>query len=593
MLRQVSSRRKNVALRTSLASVVRGRGLSIAAMSVTSLIGALAEATVLVLITQIGFALAKSEGQIDLELGPIKVTSAVGVSIIAAMALVVVRGLLQTLNGWQSSKLVAGYLASTRKTFARAFVNASLEAQTQRRVGELQQLLTTFVGRGASVMMDIARGITSAFSLIALVGAAIAVSPLASFGLIATLALLGLFIFPLRRVLRTSARRVANTDIIFATAVSEYSALGNEMQVFGVEAEIASQLDDIIDDNARASQRLSFQGFLFTPFYATVLLMILVGSLTAVKALGLTDLATLGAVVLVMLRSMAYAQLLQGVITSLHSSAPFISDLDERLLALEEACVSKDGLGSNTALPLVATDLSFSYGAEKHALLGLSFSIRPGEIVGIVGPSGSGKSTLVQLLLRLRTPTAGSIEADGIPVSRIAIKSWRENTAFVPQDARLLHGTITDNIRFFRSQYSEQDVREAASLANLHEEILALNLGYQTIIGESGHTLSGGQRQRICIARALLSRPGLLIMDEPTSALDVKSEAKIRDVVEGFRGRRTVVVIAHRLSTVEICDRIMVVKDGLLVAFDSPSELRKSDEFYRESLELSGLTERP
>ena len=375
----------------------------------------------------------------------------------------------------------------------------------------------------------------------------------------------------------------------FAMAVNEYATLGREMQVFGVENEVERELDGLIEHNASAAQRLQFLAFLFTPLYATVLLGLLVGGLAAVQALGITDFAVLGAVMLVMIRSLAYAQLAQGVFAALHSYAPYLSDVQQRLEELQADEVDRRGVPVDRLMPMRASSLSFQYEADRQALVGLDFELRFGEIIGIVGPSGSGKSTLVQLLLRLRQPTEGSLTADGTDVGKFAISSWRERTAFVPQDSHLIHGTVAENIRFFRDGYSDDDVRQAAAWAQVEADIDSWPDGFEHRIGDEGRTLSGGQQQRICIARALLSRPELLIMDEPTSALDLQSEARIRDAIEEMRGETTVVIVAHRLSTLEICDRLMVIKDGRLRSFDTPKRLRETDSFYKEALTLSGL----
>lgn len=578
-----------VKIRPLLRPMLEGRRLRILALSGTALASALAEAMVLVAITQIAFALASKKDDVEMTIGGVRVTWAISTSIIVALVLVLLRGLIQVANGWQGTHLVARYQSDTRQQFAHAFVRASLEEQTRNRSGELQELLTSFVSRGAGVMDTVSKGVTAACSLIALLGTAVIVSPLAAFGLIASVLLLGLTLVPLRKVIRGSSRRAANSDMAFATAVSEFAGLGREMQVFGVEDRIEEELDELIAENARASQRLTFLGFLFTPMYATALLALLVGGLASVRALEITNLATLGAVMLVMIRSLAYAQLAQGVYSSLHSNAPYLRDIQSRLASLRSDAVDPGGPIVERLMPIVADGVGFEYVAGVPALSDVSFSLDEGEIIGIVGPSGSGKSTLVQLLLRLRRPTAGTITAGGSDIFGFGLASWRQSTAFVPQDSVLVHGTVADNIRFFRDGYSDADVEHAARLAQIHDDIESWEGGYDRQVGDAGHSLSGGQRQRMCIARALLSHPQLLIMDEPTSALDVKSEARVRDAVDGLRGETTVIVIAHRLSTLDICDRIMVVQDGRIAAFDSPDELRKSDAFYREALILSGL----
>lgn len=574
-------------LRELVRPLLLGRRVRILLLSGAALVSAMSEAVVLVAITQIAFSLAEGTENVDLGIGPISIGWQVNVAIGVALVLVVLRGLMQVWNGWQATNLVAGYQADARKEFADAFLHSSLLEQTSQRGGELQELLTSFVGRGASVVDNFSKGVTAVCSLVALLGTAIAVSPVAALGLIVTVGLLGLTLLPLRRIIGGSSRRAADADMAFANSISEFGSLGREMQVFGVEDRIEQELAGLIDENADASQRLQFQAFLFTPLYASVLLGMIVLGLASVRALGIADLAVLGAVILVMIRSLAYAQLAQAVYTSLHANAPYLSDLQGRLDALQHQAVGRSGRVLEDITPITAENVSFEYVAGIPALTDVSFALNRGEIIGILGPSGSGKSTLVQLLLRLRQPTSGVVRAADSDILDLDLSAWRRQTAFVPQDSKLIHGTVAENIRFFRNGFSDGDLIRAARLAQIADDIESWPGGFAYHVGDAGNVLSGGQRQRLCIARAVLSRPSLLVMDEPTSALDVQSEVRFRNAVDLLRGQTTVVIVAHRLSTLEICDKIMVIHSGRLRAFGPPQELRVSDEFYKEALILS------
>lgn len=211
------------------------------------------------------------------------------------------------------------------------------------------------------------------------------------------------------------------------------------------------------------------------------------------------------------------------------------------------------------------------------------------EIIGIVGPSGGGKSTLVQLLLGLREPTTGRVLAEGRATRNFSRAEWARLVTFVPQQAHLVAGTVSENIRFLRDDVSEANIEQAARLAQLHGDIANFPSGYDEQVGEGGSRLSGGQQQRLIIARALVEHPDVLILDEPTSSLDVKSEVFIRQTLSDLSEHMTVIVIAHRISTLDICDKIMVLQDGEMRGFAPPTELEQTNAFYRESLVLSGL----
>ena len=223
-------------------------------------------------------------------------------------------------------------------------------------------------------------------------------------------------------------------------------------------------------------------------------------------------------------------------------------------------------------LPTIAGEVcfdrvKFAYDGleENPTLSGLSFAVRPNQCVAIVGRSGSGKSTLVKLLQGLYHPTKGRILIDGHDVSHVSPQSMRSQLGVVPQDCFLFSGTIAENIQLYRPDYVLEEVVAAAKLAEAHAFIQEMPLGYQTKVGERGANLSGGQRQRIAIARALLGDPAMLILDEATSALDTESERRFQHNLERLSRDRTTFIIAHRLSTVQRADLILVLDRGLLV----------------------------
>jgi ABC-type multidrug transport system fused ATPase/permease subunit len=179
--------------------------------------------------------------------------------------------------------------------------------------------------------------------------------------------------------------------------------------------------------------------------------------------------------------------------------------------------------------------------------------------------------------------------ADGRPIADLSKEAWARRVTFVPQGAHLVAGTISENIRFFRDDVTSEQVIRAADMAHLRDDIERMAGGFDREVGEGGGHLSGGQQQRLCIARALVESPDVLILDEPTSALDVKSEHLIRQTLSDLASSMTVVIIAHRLSTLDICDRILVLQDGEIRGFETPAQLAATNDFYIEALRLSGL----
>jgi len=206
--------------------------------------------------------------------------------------------------------------------------------------------------------------------------------------------------------------------------------------------------------------------------------------------------------------------------------------------------------------------VSFGYDAHVPVLRDVNFTISPGKMVGIVGPTGSGKSTIASLISRFRDTDAGTITIDGVDIRNYPLRKLRSQIGFVLQDTVLLRGTVRDNIAFGRPDANDDDIVQAAKLANAHDFIIRMPKGYHSLIGDRATTLSGGQRQRIGIARALIRDNPILILDEPTAALDAESEQLVIQALDRLMQGRTVITIAHRLSTLRHADKIIVIKDG-------------------------------
>ncbi|WP_368517075.1 ABC transporter ATP-binding protein [Rhizobium sp.] len=221
-------------------------------------------------------------------------------------------------------------------------------------------------------------------------------------------------------------------------------------------------------------------------------------------------------------------------------------------------------------------DVHFAYGDES-VLSGVSFSAEGGQTTALVGPSGAGKSTVINLIPRFYDPKAGSIFIDGQDIAHVTKQSLRQQLAYVSQQPYLFEGTIRDNIRYGRPNATDAEIEEAARLPYAHDFIEAQPMGYDTPVGENGVTLSGGQRQRLSIARALVRNAPILLLDEATSALDTESEAAVQKALEEAMSGRTVVVIAHRLSTVVRAEKIVVMQNGRVVEEGNHETLATSD----------------
>jgi ATP-binding cassette subfamily B protein len=215
-------------------------------------------------------------------------------------------------------------------------------------------------------------------------------------------------------------------------------------------------------------------------------------------------------------------------------------------------------------------------------LTNVSFTIEPGQVAALIGPTGAGKTTIISMIPRFYDPTSGAVKIDGVDVRNYRIKSLRRQISVVLQESMLFHGPIWQNIAYGKPNASRSEILRAAELANAHEFIDKMPQDYNTIVGERGVTLSGGQRQRIAIARAIIRDTPILILDEPGTGLDAESEKLVFEALDRMMKDKTVIVIAHRFSTIQGADVIFVLKDGQIVQSGKHEELLESGGLYAE-----------
>jgi subfamily B ATP-binding cassette protein MsbA len=235
---------------------------------------------------------------------------------------------------------------------------------------------------------------------------------------------------------------------------------------------------------------------------------------------------------------------------------------------------------------IVFSHVDFAYGPGKPVLNDISFTVNAGEMVAFVGSTGAGKSTLLDLIPRFYDVCSGSITIDGMDIRDATLESLRGQVATVSQESLLFHDTIANNINHNGGQYSQEDMVNAAKIAQAHDFIMAFPSKYDTIVGDRGALLSGGQRQRIAISRAIVKDPAILILDEPASALDPESELHIQEAIENLLGQMTIFIVSHRLNTVRRADRIYVLEDGRIVESGTHQELFTANGRYRDLYDI-------
>ncbi|MDO8362940.1 MAG: ABC transporter ATP-binding protein [Actinomycetota bacterium] len=572
--------------RSILSRLLHGHRSRVGLIAGTSMLGGLSEAVFLVVITRAAFAITDGDDSVGI-LASRRLS--VNLTVVLALALVLFRVSMSVAANWHSAALNADVVRDLRHKLAHGFLRSTWAAQQSARSGHLQELVTTYSGSGAALLGSFSAGVVAAFSVASLLALATAVDPIGSLVAVGALGVLGFTLRPLRRKVQVHARKAANDGMGLALATNEISGLGMVVHVFDVRDQVEARVDALLDEGMRSGRRLGLVRGLVPAIYTGLAYLALVGAIGLASVWDTASLTSLGAVMLVMLRSLSYGQQLQTAYTGVASSVPAVRDVFEEIERFTDNEFVDDGDPVEVVCPLRLEHVSFHYTDGQPVLAGVSAEIHANELVGVVGPSGSGKSTLVQLLLGLRVPTEGRVLASGREIHSLRHADWARKVTFVPQSPALVHGTIAENVRFYRDGFSDADVQRALQLAGLLDEVTAFPDGLRHQVGDRGGNLSGGQQQRLCIARALVTQPELLILDEPTSALDARSEQLVRDTLNTLRQRMTVVVIAHRLSTLDECDRIMIIQDGTISAFDTPDRLRESSNFYAEAIRLSGI----
>ncbi|GGB70050.1 hypothetical protein GCM10011314_06710 [Knoellia flava] len=561
----------------------RGR---IALLAIASFGAAMVEAAFLVLVTGLLLALASGRDVI----GPVAGREVpIDLALWGAAVGLILRLLLNVLSVRQSAALSAIVRTNLRRRLAHAYLGAAWKVHQREPSGRLQELLTSFIARVLAAVAAAIQGLSAALSLLAFLGAGLVIQPLATVAVLVFLGVLAALLGPLRNAIRRAAHRSGTADLEFATSVAELGSLGREMQVFGARGAFLRRVDALTDVATEEQRRVQVLYGSLSPtytFFAYGAVLVAIGGLSIIDA---RDLTTVGAVTLLMLRSLTYGQQMVSVHGTVVSALPALEEVEVTARRYESTPASGGSLRPETVLPLVVDSAGFSYDGQRATLEGVDLTLEQGEILGIIGPSGAGKSTIAQLLLGLREPDVGVLTAGGRDLVDLDRDWWTRQVSFVPQDPALFTGTVADNIRFFRDDIDDESMRRAAAQANVLRDITFLPDGFDTDLGERGSALSGGQRQRLSIARALAGSPSLIVLDEPTSALDGHSEQLIRNTIVGLRGQVTVVVIAHRMSTIDMCDRIMVVEGGRVTALDTPDALRATSAFYRQALATAGL----
>jgi ABC-type multidrug transport system fused ATPase/permease subunit len=575
-----------IALASRVKLLIGDRRRSIFALAGCSILSGFTEAGTLAVIAQIASSLIKGSKHLDAQIGPAHVSASVGTLIWIAAALTLMRIVLQVPLSILPARIVSEVQAGMRRRLFDSFSRASWSMQSRDREGQLQETMTNQVNQATAGAVQVTMLINSLFAFLVLMGSALVLNAVAAVIVAVTSTCLFALLRPLRKRVVANSRELSKAQVAYAGDIAESIRVAEETHVFGVAAAQRERLERSVERYNRLFFRSQLLSRLAGKLYESLIYVLLVAGVAGLYVAGGGQSASLGGVILLLLRGGTSGQMVQGAYQGLAQSLPFVERTQDAMSSYVESR-PPDGIERLARVETMAFEhVSFAYNAGRPVLSDITFGVDAGEVIGIIGPSGAGKSTLVQLLLRLRAPDSGRYLVNGTPAEAFAEADWHRQVAYVPQEPRLLHASVAANIRFFRD-VDDAAVERAARLARIHEDVIGWSDGYDTLIGPRADAVSGGQQQRICLARALVAHPEVLVLDEPTSALDPHSETLIGESLSALKHELTLYIIAHRMSTLDICDRVMVIVGGRLVAFDTQALLQRQNTYYRHASEIA------
>lgn len=485
-------------------------------------------------------------------------------------------------------RLIARIVAANQKELFKKFIGAPYEYYLNNQHGQLiyaGTIATRGVAQNILFVVRIASNLTSAvfFTVLLFI--------LAWQGTLVIMAIGLLYVLFIKRLIQKIVNQASRLSVVEDTKknviLNEYISGVKTIKALTADFYWNQKYDDVVDKSVWYNSRVMI-GRSLPENFMKLIFFILIGGVGVIFSLKLSSdilrlIPVLGTFVAVASRLMPYLNLVGNDVVNI---ARFIPDSKIIYDILTSACpCARDGhrFLESFRKEIRFHEVCFRYaGMSGDLLKRISFSVPKNKMTAIVGPSGSGKTTIVNLLLRFYEPSQGAILLDGQNIQEFALQSYLKKIGYVSQENFAFNGTIEENIRFGGSHYSQEQIQEAAKLAQAHDFIMRAERGYQTIVGDAGLKLSGGQRQRLAIARVLLRRPEIIIFDEATSSLDSISEKLVRQAINQITQFMTVIIIAHRLSTVQTADKIIVLDKGRIIEEGEHQELiRRKNVYYQ------------
>ena len=564
---------------TRLRRVLKGHGSIAFVQALSSTIEGFLEALILALVAKVGLEAVGSESVESLPiLGSLGSDRALAVLAVA----VVCRLLVGVVAPIASATISTSITFRLRLTILHAYRTSSFLRQQELGDGQVQQLMIAFPQQIGAAVGNLLNYLSNFVIMVSMLALAFGTDPFASGGLVLTLLLMTVVFVPLRRQIRRLSRVLINRQENSALAVDELATLRYEAQAFGVGGKLAIRVGSEFEAEAQARRRTAIFKGLVSPLYVALTFGAITVGLGIARGVGSVELARLGPVLLIILRSLSYGQSIQQASATLAAVSPLLDRVSVAVVRLGAGAAGHSGVGLGPIESIELQAATFRYeGSGKDSVTGISVALTGGDRVGVIGPSGSGKTTLTRLVLGLLRPSGGDVVVNGTSLGSVDEASFRSQVAVVPQSSGLLRGTISANVAFFRDGITAAQVTDALNLADLGSDLEKMPEGAETVLGPARAGLSGGQAQRVTVARALAGRPRLIVMDEPTSAIDGESEKQISEAFERLDGDSILIVVSHRLSVLQGCNKVIVLEDGRVTSCGTWDEVASSSTYVR------------
>lgn len=483
------------------------------------------------------------------------------------------------IRGW----ITADFFSAESQILLRRTLAASWPFLLKQKLGHVHTTMIRDMQRTSNLLEVMSQVIQSVTGFLMYLLVAVNLSVMLTISTFAAGMILVIAVRPFLNRTKQMGTEMAATEKNISQFLSEHIIGMKAVKVAGAEERALGQgtafMRHLRGLQTRLALSRSLGTSLFQPF--SLVLVVVLFAITY-HSPGFSFISFAAAIYLIQ-KIFTYLESSQTALSGVLELVPYAENMISFKKVLEEHAEEKGGGTRPFSFEkeLAFKNVSFAYAEEgKPVLSGVEFSVRRGEMIGLIGPSGAGKTSVADLVLRLFTPASGKVTLDGVPVEEISLGDWRAHIGYVAQDLFLFNGSIEENIRFYRPELSREAIHAAAKQANIYDFVMSLPEKFDSHIGDRGVMISGGQRQRIALARALAGKPDILVLDEATSALDSESERLIQEAIQRLHGEITVIIIAHRLSTVGNTDMLFVLDKGKIIEHGSPAELRADPTSY-------------